>query len=79
MTGVCLLLGLAPASTPLLAPQDFEWVVRQGAAVERQILSGKLPDNVRAILRGLSEQFYSEPTRGRVAARFRELDWDHSG
>jgi hypothetical protein len=64
---------------PLTRAQDFEWVVRQGAAVERQVLSSKLPDGVRALLRGLSEQFYSGATRGRVAARFRELDWDHSG
>ncbi len=64
-----------------LSLDDFEWAVRQGAAVERQVAARKLPAHVCQLLGSLSASFYQAGSHGRsrTAQRFAELDMDKSG
>ncbi|GFH19449.1 uncharacterized protein HaLaN_16395 [Haematococcus lacustris] len=47
--------------------------------MERGAAAGSLPEALRALLRHLAALFWGQASRGRVAQRFRDLDWDRSG
>ncbi|GAX77102.1 hypothetical protein CEUSTIGMA_g4548.t1 [Chlamydomonas eustigma] len=58
--------------------QDFEYALRQGAAVERLVAAGRLPPQIRGVLSALAEQFYNQK-RMRVQTAFRSMDFNRTG
>ena len=58
--------------------QDFEYGVRQGAAIERLLEGGRLPPNIASVLSGLSGAMYGGQ-RQRAQGLFRQLDGGRTG
>ena len=52
--------------------QDFEYAVRQGSAVERQVGAWSFPAHIAAAMASLGNAMYSQRQRAQMA--FRQID-----